>query len=325
MTHDRCGHRADVVKADVGTPFEEGAGLAAEDEALSGAGPGAPVDPLVDVGARVRLSGTGVGRELHRVAHHFLGDGDAAHDGVAFKEIRSGEDRLDLFGSGTRGLRDDRDLFVFAEVIDHDVEHESVELCLGQGIGALHLDRVLRREDKKRLVEDEALAGHGDLFFLHRLEQGGLRLGRGAVDLVGEDEIGENRAAVKDKLAASLGRLFEDLRPRDVRGHQVGSELDAVKREIKDLRERAHEQRLRESRRARDEAVAAGEQGDQHLVDDLVLPDDDLAQLFADDLAGRGKLSGHFLLQVRGWRGGNFGEGGVVAHIWISEGSGNRA
>ena len=36
---------------------------------------------------------------------------------------------------------------------------------------------------------------------------------------------------------------------------------------------------------AGDQAVAAGEERDQHLLDDLVLPDDDLAQLGEDALA----------------------------------------
>ena len=45
------------------------------------------------------------------------------------------------------------------------------------------------------------------------------------------------------------------------------------------LRERVDEQRLREAGHADEEAVAAGEERDEHLLDDVVLPDDELAQL----------------------------------------------
>ena len=81
------------------------------------------------------------------------------------------------------------------------------------------------------------------LALLHRLEQRGLRLRRGAVDLVGEQEVGEDRAGAEDE----LGRpLVEDLRAGDVGGHQVRRELDARETERGRLRERARDQRLRE-------------------------------------------------------------------------------
>src|SRR5256885_10765842 len=40
-----------------------------------------------------------------------------------------------------------------SRMLDDDVEHEAIELSFGQGIRALELDRVLRREDEERLVE----------------------------------------------------------------------------------------------------------------------------------------------------------------------------
>ena len=81
-----------------------------------------------------------------------------------------------------------------AAVLHEQLEEEAVELGLGQRVGALLLERVLRGHDEERLLELADLAAGGDLLFLHRFEQGGLRLGRGAVDLVGEDDLGEDRA-----------------------------------------------------------------------------------------------------------------------------------
>jgi hypothetical protein len=78
-------------------------------------------------------------------------------------------------------------------VVHADVEHEAVELGLGQRVGALLLDRVLRRQHEERVGQRVVFAADGDLALLHRLQQRGLRLGRGAVDLVGQHDVGEDR------------------------------------------------------------------------------------------------------------------------------------
>jgi hypothetical protein len=65
----------------------------------------------------------------------------------------------------------------------------------------------------------------------------------------------------------------------------VRRELNAVELEIEHLGERADEERLGEARDADDQAVAADEQRQQHLIDDIALADDELGQLFFDALA----------------------------------------
>jgi hypothetical protein len=47
-------------------------------------------------------------------------------------------------------------------IADDDLEHEAVELGLGQRVGALLLDRVLRREDEEGLRAAVRLARDGD-------------------------------------------------------------------------------------------------------------------------------------------------------------------
>ena len=89
---------------------------------------------------------------------------------------------------------DDAELFLFLGIIDEDVEHEAVLLRFGQRIGAFLLDGVLRGQHEERIGQRVARAADGDLAFLHRFEQGGLRLGRRAVDLVGQNDVGEQRA-----------------------------------------------------------------------------------------------------------------------------------
>src|SRR5262249_10998418 len=148
---------------------------------------------------------------------------------------------------------------------------------LGQRVRAFELYRILGREDEKRALEGIGAAGRRDVVLLHRLEQRSLRLRRRAVDLVRENDLREDRPFDEPQAASPLF-FIQDLRARDVRRHQIRSELDALEFEIENVGQRLDQQRLREPRDARDEYVAAGEQRDQHLLDDVVLADDDFAQ-----------------------------------------------
>jgi hypothetical protein len=89
--------------------------------------------------------------------------------------------------------------------------------------------------------------------------------------------------------------LVENFGAGNVGRHQVGRELDALEIQVEDLRQRFHQQRLGESRHAGDQAMAAAEQRHQHLVDDLVLPDNDLAQLRQNLLTATGDSFGKSL------------------------------
>ena len=109
---------------------------------------------------------------------------------------------------------------------EHDLEQEAVELGLGQRVGAFVLDRVLRRGDQERPRQRMAHAVDRDLPLLHRLEQRRLGLRRRAVDLVGEQEVGEHRSLAERQLAAIA---VDHHRAGDVARHQVGRELHATR------------------------------------------------------------------------------------------------
>ena len=79
--------------------------------------------------------------------------------------------------------------------------------------------------------------------------------------------------------------LVEHLGAGDVGGHEVGRELDPLERQVENLRDRLDEQCLGESGHAGDQAMPAGEERDEDLIDDRILPDDDLADLGQDALA----------------------------------------
>ena len=125
-------------------------------------------------------------------------------------------------------------------------------------------------------------AGRRDGALLHRLQHGRLRLGRGPVDLVGQADLREDRAALELEEPLALGRLHHHVGAEDVGRHQVGRELDAGEVQVQRLGQGADQERLAQPRHAFQQAMAAGEQAGQHAVDDLVVADDHPADLFAD-------------------------------------------
>ena len=76
--------------------------------------------------------------------------------------------------------------------------------------------------------------------------------------------------------------LFHYFGADHIRGHQVRRELDAAELDPQDVGHGLDQQRLRQPRHARDQAVPAGEQRDQQLVDDFMLADDDLVDFLHD-------------------------------------------
>jgi len=160
-------------------------------------------------------------------------------------------------------------LFRFVRGIAHfDAHQKSVELRFGQGIGAVMLDRILRGDHEKGLRQRERFAVDGDLRFVHGFEKGGLRARRGAVDFVGEDHVGEDRAGTKFKIAR-LGIVDADT--ENIAGEQVRRELDALKAAMKGFCERLRESGFADAGDVFDKQVAAREQRDQRELDGVFL------------------------------------------------------
>ena len=135
-------------------------------------------------------------------------------------------------------------------------------------------------------------ARDGDVVLLHRFQHGRLGFGRGAVDLVGKHDVGEDGAGLELELLLPARALDQNIGARDVGGHQVGRKLDAGELEIHGLRQRAHEQGLAQSRHAFQQGVSARQQADQHAVDDRLIADDHLSDLVFDALKIGCKLRG---------------------------------
>jgi hypothetical protein len=168
-------------------------------------------------------------------------------------------------------LLEHRPLVVAPGIADAQSQEEAIELGLRQRIRALVLDRILCRDHEERTLELIRVALDGHLPLLHRLEQRSLCLRRRAVDLVAEQQVGEDRPRTEFEVA---GALVEDGRAGHIGRHQIRGELDARERHVERLRERTRDQCLRQSREVLDQHVTVGQEAEQHELERLALADD---------------------------------------------------
>jgi hypothetical protein len=164
-----------------------------------------------------------------------------------------------------------------------------IDLGLGQRVGPLLLDRVLRRQHEERPWERMCRVSDRDLLLLHRLEQRGLHLGRRPVDLVSEHDVREHRATPNLEV---LRPLVVDHRADQVGREKIRGELNPLKIQLDRLGQRVDGQGLGQAWHALQQHVTTGQQPDQHALDHVVLTDDALARLRAQRL-DEGALSFH--------------------------------
>src|SRR5271169_4608513 len=122
------------------------------------------------------------------------------------------------------------------------------------------LDGILRGYNEKWLGKRESAAVDGDLRLVHGFEESGLCARRSAVDLVGENDVGEDRAVAELKFAR-LGIVDADA--KNVGREKVGSKLDALKAAVERFGEGLGERGLAGAGNILDEKVAACEKGDE--------------------------------------------------------------
>ena len=120
-------------------------------------------------------------------------------------------------------------------------------------------------------------AVNGDLRFGHRLEQRRLGLGRGPVDLVGQQQLGEDRARTKDQFTGTQRH-----RPGQVGGEHVGSELGSAEIEAEGAGGSIGEQGLGGTGNAFEEDVTAHYHRHQQCVDGRDLTDHHFPDLSVD-------------------------------------------
>ena len=117
-------------------------------------------------------------------------------------------------------------------IVDDHLKHETVDLSLGQLIGAFLLNGVLRCHHKERIGQLERILTDGDLMLLHGFKQCALHLGGSTVDLIGQHEVGKHGTLLHME---ALVFLRIDQGTDDVGRKQVGGELDAREIGINEL------------------------------------------------------------------------------------------
>ena len=151
-------------------------------------------------------------------------------------------------------LIEDRCLVRGARVAESDPEHEAVELSLRQRECTLVFDWVLRGDHQERFRHLISGAVDGRLMLLHALQQRGLCLGRGPVDLVGENDLRHDRARPEFEF---LSLLVVYRQAGHVGRKKVRRELDPSEGASKTSRHCFGEHRLAGSGHVFDEQMAA--------------------------------------------------------------------
>src|SRR5690242_8265009 len=117
------------------------------------------------------------GDDVDGVAPDAVSNVDPADGGDQFGDLEVVGDWLELVEWRTGAVAVDHlELGIHRRVSDGDPGGEAVALSLRKGIGAFHLDRVLRRDHHERRVEGVGAPVDGDLALLHALKKRRLSL-----------------------------------------------------------------------------------------------------------------------------------------------------
>jgi hypothetical protein len=137
------------------------------------------------------------------------------------------------------------------------------------------LDGVLGGDDQEGLGQRVGDAFDRRLAFAHRLQERRLGARRGPVDLVGQQDVGEDRAFLEEE--APFFRVV-DRGAQDVGRQQVGRELDPLEVGGARAGQGLGQGGLADTRHVFHEHVATANQGHRQLPDDVGLAQDDSPQ-----------------------------------------------
>ena len=125
----------------------------------------------------------------------------------------------------------------------------------------------------------KGLPADGHLALLHHLQKRALNLGRGAVDLIGQQQVCKHRS---QGCAEGTGLLVVDTGTHQVCGYQIRGKLDPLERAPDGQGQGLHGHGLGQTRHPFDQKMAVGQHGHQHPLEKMVLPHDYLLDLIED-------------------------------------------
>ena len=175
-------------------------------------------------------------------------------------------------------------------ITQFDSHQKAVQLRFRQWKSADLISGILGGDDEKGLRQLAGLAFDGHLPFLHRFQQGALGLGRGAVDFVGQDQLGENRTGMEDE---GLTLAFIHRRAQDVRRQQVAGELDALILQTQAASQGVSQSGFAHSGQVLDQQMTACQQTSHGQANGSLLTEDDRTYLSDHEIQAVLQIGSH--------------------------------
>jgi hypothetical protein len=183
-----------------------------------------------------------------------------------------------LDGNEAGGIKDDREILCRVRVAAQKKAHfhlgwriananpkqKSVQLGFRQRKRANEVLRVLRGDDEEGVRQRQRLAVQRDLPLAHGLQQRRLGSGAGAVDLVGQQDVGKDGTLSKDEFGSTL---VVNRNPKDIAGKEVAGELNPPQLTANGAGEGASQGGFPNARDIVDEQMASGEKRDESQFD----------------------------------------------------------
>jgi len=267
------GDAFDIVRGDEAASVQVGVGAGGEGEGDGGARRGSVAEEGNNVGEAVGSGFAGGEDDVDDVVFHASVDEDGVDEFTGADDVGRFEDALDVEvrGGGAHEV-EDLSFLLAGGVPDLEFEHESVELGFGEGVGAFLFEGVLGGENDEGVREFVGGVADGDLAFGHGFEEGALNLCGGAVDFVGEDEVGEEGPLFGGELA---GARVVDEGSDEISWEKIRGELDALELGVDTGREGFDREGFCDAWDTFEEDVSVGEEPDEEAVDEGLLSDDD--------------------------------------------------
>ncbi len=280
MLQHRFGQRIDIVQRWREPAFVKRTGACRQHQGLAGAGTRAPDN--VFVGQFVAVAGAGRADKRKDRVHNLVADRHLADERLDFHHAFSVDNLTCLARCGACRVEQYLAFGGKLGIADIHLQQEAVELRFRQWIGAFLFQRVLGCENVEGFRQIVTLAGHGDVIFLHGLQQCGLRARAGAVDFIRHQQLRKHRTFYEAEGAPPVFILIHDFGAENIRRHEVRCELDAVGIKPENRSERGDELGLGKPGNADEQRVAAREYCEKRVLHHFFLAEDDLGYLRAD-------------------------------------------
>ena len=188
---------SNVVHRHIEPPAQQDVGFCRQQQSLPSSGAAAPLHPFRNKVRCDLVIGPCRAGETSGVVRHVTTHWDTPDQVLKLHNLFAGNHGAQAGHRIERRLHQDLLLFFQRWVINIDHEQKTIQLRLRQPIGPLLLDRVLRGQYQEGLGQGVRHAAHRHMPFLHAFQQGRLGLGRGPVDLISQQHVGENRATLE--------------------------------------------------------------------------------------------------------------------------------